>query len=149
MESLAVRMVGINRLYFKEVEHVLDRKSLSTFPEHGLMPASQARPWTLRRDGVALTVRLTPKSARDALEGIEHLADGRAVLKARVRAVPEAGAANAALIRLLVEALSVPARAIRLESGATSRVKTFFLEGDAGALETRLIAVLGGDGESP
>ena len=34
MESLAIHMVGTNRLYFKEVEHVLDRKSLSTFPEH-------------------------------------------------------------------------------------------------------------------
>ena len=34
MESLAIHMVGLNRLYFNEVEHVLDRKSLSTFPEH-------------------------------------------------------------------------------------------------------------------
>ena len=63
--------------------------------------------------------------------------------------MPEAGAANAALMRLLAEALSMPARAIRLESGTTSRVKTLFFEGDAGALETRLIVVLGGDGESP
>ncbi len=36
MESLAIHMVGTNRLYFIEVEHVLDRKSLSTFPEHAL-----------------------------------------------------------------------------------------------------------------
>ena len=88
---------------------------------------------------MALTVRLTPKSTRDALEGIERLADGRAVLKARVRAVPEAGAANAALMRLLAEVLSVPARAIKLESGATSRVKTLFLEGNAEALERFLL----------
>ena len=36
MESLAIHMFGTNRLYFNEVEHVLDRKSLSTFPEHAL-----------------------------------------------------------------------------------------------------------------
>jgi uncharacterized protein len=29
-------------------------------------------------------VRLTPKGGRDAIDGIERLADGRAVLKARV-----------------------------------------------------------------
>ncbi|MGB8276857.1 MAG: DUF167 family protein [Methylovirgula sp.] len=107
------------------------------------MRPSQAYPWTPRRDGLALTVRLTPKSARDALEGIEQLADGRAVLKARVRAVPEAGAANAALIRLLAKALGLPASAVSLESGATGRVKTLLLKGDAGALEMRLGAVLG------
>lgn len=76
------------------------------------------------------------------MEGIEQLADGRAVLKARVRAVPEAGAANAALMHLLAEALALPNRAVSLESGATSRVKTLFLKGDAGALETRLTALL-------
>ena len=98
---------------------------------------------------MTLTVRLTPKSARDALEGIERRADGRAVVKARVRAVPEAGAANAALIRLLAEVLAMPVRAIKLESGATSRVKTLFLEGNAEALDARLMAILGGDGDSP
>lgn len=108
-----------------------------------------ARPWAPRRGGVALTVRLTPKSARDALEGIEQLADGRAVVKARVRAVPEAGAANSALIRLLAEALAMPARAIKLESGATSRVKILLLEGDAEVLDMRLAAIWGQDSDSP
>ncbi|MHB8885670.1 MAG: DUF167 family protein [Methylovirgula sp.] len=107
------------------------------------------RPWAPRRDGVALTVRLTPKSARDALEGIEQLADGRAVVKARVRAVPEAGAANTALIRLLAEALALPARAIKLESGATSRVKVLFLDGDAEVLDMRLAALWGQDRDLP
>ncbi len=106
-------------------------------------PASHPYPWAPRRDGLALTVRLTPKSARDALEGIEQLADGRAVLKVRVRAVPEAGAANAALIRLVAKSLAMPAGAISLETGATGRVKTLFLNGDAEALETRLLALLG------
>ena len=38
------------------------------------------------------------------------LADGRAVLKARVRAAPSEGEANDALIRLIAKALGVPPR---------------------------------------
>ena len=45
--------------------------------------------WSERPDGVTLSVRLTPKADRDALEGCETRDDGRAVLRARVRAVPE------------------------------------------------------------
>ena len=57
-------------------------------------------PFRPRNDGVDLFVRLTPKAAMDRLEGIEISADGRSHLKARVRAVPENGAANQALERL-------------------------------------------------
>lgn len=105
------------------------------------MLAARPYPWAPRRDGVVLTVRLTPKSARDGVEGIERRADGRAVLKVRVRAVPEAGAANAALIRLVAKSLAIPAGAVSLESGASGRVKTLFVTGDAGELELRLAAL--------
>ena len=57
-----------------------------------------------------LDVRLTPRGGRDAIEGVEQLADGRAVLKARVRAAPSEGEANAALCRLIADALG-PRRA--------------------------------------
>ena len=43
-----------------------------------------------------LPVRLTPKSARDEIAGIENFG-GETVLKARVRALPEQGRANEAL----------------------------------------------------
>lgn len=85
-----------------------------------------------------LTVRLTPKSARDGIGGIEQLDDGRPVLKVRVRAVPQDGEANDALVRLLAKALHIPASAVRIESGAGSRIKTLHLRGDAGALATEL-----------
>lgn len=100
-----------------------------------------ALPWSRRGDAIVLSVRLTPKAARDEIAGLDHLSDGRAVLKARVRAQPQDGAANAALIRLLGKALRLPAAAIRLEGGATARVKTLLLDGDAAAIEAALEAL--------
>ena len=96
--------------------------------------------------GVELVVRLTPKSARDAVEGAETAADGRRHLKARVRAVPEKGKANQALVRLLAAALGVPASAVEITSGDTARLKTVRISGDADALEARLAALEGSPG---
>jgi len=90
-----------------------------------------SEPWSLREDGLYLSVRLTPKSSRDEIGGLETLADGRTVLKVRVRAVPQEGEANEALQRLLAKALHVSASAVRIESGASGRVKTLHLKGDA------------------
>ena len=92
------------------------------------------RPWTAAAGGIALTVRLTPKGGRDAIDGIEWLADGRSVLKARVRAVASEGAANAALVRLIAATLGVAPRNVTVTAGATSRIKRLRVEGDAAAL---------------
>ena len=82
--------------------------------------ARRGRRW---RAASTLTVRLTPKGGRDAIDGIEQLADGRSVLKVRVRAAPSEGEANDALIRLIAKALGVPPRDVALAAGATARVK--------------------------
>jgi uncharacterized protein YggU (UPF0235/DUF167 family) len=87
-------------------------------------------PWTAEACGVTLWLRLTPKGGRDAIEGVETLADGRSVLKARVRAAPENGRANTALIELVAKALSAPKKAVTIRSGETSRVKKLFVAGD-------------------
>jgi len=84
--------------------------------------------------GVALSVRLTPKGGRDCIDGIELLADGRSVLKARVCAAPSEGEANAALLRLIAKAAGVPARDVMLTAGATARVKRLAISGDPPAL---------------
>ena len=105
--------------------------------------AAAPQPWTQVADGLVLTVRLTPKGGRDAIEGIERLADGRAVLKARVRAAPSEGAANAALVRLIADAFNVPPRAVTLMAGATARLKRVKIAGDAAALATRLATIVG------
>ena len=98
-------------------------------------------PWRASGEAVLLSLRLTPKSSRDAIEGVESLSDGRSVLKARVRAVPEDGKANEALLRLLANALDLPMRAMRLVSGATGRTKVIRIEGSPDAIAARLAAV--------
>jgi uncharacterized protein YggU (UPF0235/DUF167 family) len=107
---------------------------------------SAPRFFTLRAGGIELHLRLTPKSSREALDGPEIRDDGACVLKARVRAAPEDGKANAALIALLAKQLKIPASRITLASGATSRQKTLFVEGDAAALASRLAELFPGDG---
>jgi uncharacterized protein (TIGR00251 family) len=88
------------------------------------------RPWSAIAGGVALAVRLTPKGGRDAIDGIERLADERAVLKVRVAAPPSEGEANAALVRLLAKAVGVPLRDVALAAGATARIKRLVISGD-------------------
>ena len=83
-------------------------------------------------------VRLTPKGGRDAIEGWWMDSAGHRALKARVAAPPEDGKANAALIGLLAHALEVRTSAVRIVSGAASRMKTIEVEGD----EARLSALL-------
>lgn len=93
----------------------------------------------LTAGGIELHVRATPKGGRDALDGVAVLSDGRSVLKVRVRAAPEDGAATAAVARVIAGALGVPASRVTLASGATARLKTFRVEGDAEALAAALL----------
>lgn len=89
-----------------------------------------AQPWSATGTGVVVTVRLTPRGGRDALDGIATLADGQAVLKARVRAAPTEGEANAALVALLAKAVDVPKANVGLIAGQTARIKRLAIAGD-------------------
>lgn len=91
--------------------------------------------------GLLLHVRLTPKSSKDCLEGIDETADGKHHLKVRVRALPDKGKANKALIAFLAKQLSVAKSEISLVSGATSRHKILKFDGDS-AHQTALIQQL-------
>ena len=91
--------------------------------------------------GVEIIVRLTPKSSRDAIDGADTGSDGRSYLKARVRAVPEKGRANDALVRLLAGALGRPPSTMTIRSGGTSRLKTVFVAGEASEIVQRLDAL--------
>jgi hypothetical protein len=84
---------------------------------------------------VRLTVRLTPRGGRDAVEGWARDEAGRAYLKVRVAAAPVDGAANAALVKLIARALKRPAGAVSIASGESARIKQLEIEGvDAEAL---------------
>jgi uncharacterized protein (TIGR00251 family) len=91
-------------------------------------------PWAPTAGGLLVTVRLTPRGGRDAVDGIETRADGRVVLKVRVRAAPSEGEANTALEKLLAGAVGVPPRDVTLVSGATARIKTVKILGHGPSL---------------
>lgn len=103
-----------------------------------------ARPWSAIGGGVTLRVRLTPRGGRDAVEGIAALSDGSTVIAARVRAVPEKGAANAALEALLAKTLGLPRSTVSVTAGGTARLKTVTLTGDPAALAAALEKTFGG-----
>ncbi len=100
--------------------------------------SSGERPWLASPDGVTLAVRLTPKGGRDAIDGVERLADGRSVLKVRVRAAASDGEANAALIKLLAKTLGVAPRDVSLVAGATARLKRLKIGGSGATLAAAL-----------
>lgn len=97
-----------------------------------------AAAWRIVGGAVELKVRLTPKSAREGVEGLQRLGDGNWVVTARVRAVPEGGKANAALEKLIAGLAGVAKRDVSLVAGARGRIKTLRIAGDAGAVIERL-----------
>lgn len=76
-----------------------------------------------------LAVRLTPRAGADRIDGWETDAAGRRHLKARVRAAPVDGEANAALETLLAKALGVPRSSVRVVRGASARLKQVAVDG--------------------
>ena len=100
-------------------------------------------PWRAGAGCVIVRVRITPKSSKDAVDGVEQTAEG-AALKARVRAVPADGEANAALLKLLAAWLGVPKGNVRLAHGGKARLKSVEITGSADEIEARLVKRLAG-----
>ena len=98
-------------------------------------------PWRYSSEGISVSLRVTPRGGRDDICGIETLANGRRVVKVRVRAIAEGGEANRAVTELLAKALGVPKARVRLLSGATSRVKQIAVDGDPTELGEALRAL--------
>ncbi len=94
-----------------------------------------------QEDGVRLAVRVTPRAAQSAVQGIETDAAGRAWLAVRLTAPPEAGKANAALIKLLAKRWRLPARDFRLVGGATARRKVLHVQGPPAQLLAEIRAI--------
>jgi uncharacterized protein len=85
-----------------------------------------------------ISVRLTPKGGRDALEGWAADGTGARHLKARVAAPAEDGKANLALRALIADALGVAPSKVAIVAGASARWKRLEIEGDPMALAARL-----------
>ncbi len=74
--------------------------------------------------GVEIAVKVVPGASRDRIVG--PLGDD---LKIQVAAPPEKGRANAAVVRLLAEALGVSENKVSVVAGPTSPRKTVRVEG--------------------
>lgn len=104
-------------------------------------------PWRYSTDGISIALRVTPRGGRDQIDGIETLANGRSVVKLRVRAIAEGGEANRAVTELLAKALGVPKARVRLLSGVTSRLKQVAVDGDPRLLGDTLRSLTAGNSE--
>ena len=87
-------------------------------------------PWRYSTGGISIALRVTPRGGRDDIDGIETLANGRSVVKVRVRAVADGGEANRAVTELLAKVLGVPKARVKIVSGVTSRLKQVAVDGD-------------------
>jgi uncharacterized protein (TIGR00251 family) len=91
-------------------------------------------PWRYSTGGISVALRVTPRGGRDGIDGIETLANGRSVVKVRVRAIAEGGEANRAVTELIAKALGVSRAKVKILSGVTSRLKQVAIDGDPRAL---------------
>jgi uncharacterized protein len=90
-------------------------------------------------DATRLRLRVSPGAKRAAVVG--RYGEG---WKVRVAAPPEAGRANAAVVRLIATAVSVSPEAVRLVSGHSGRDKIVELAGiDAASTDRRLASAAG------
>lgn len=80
--------------------------------------------------GTLLTIKLTPKASKNAIQGWADGPDGTRILKCSVTAVPEKGKANEALINMLSKEWRLPKKAFSLIRGETDRLKQIRIEGE-------------------
>jgi uncharacterized protein (TIGR00251 family) len=101
--------------------------------------------WLIRHaEGVRAALKVTPRAVSSGVKGIEVDGAGRGYLAVRVNAPPEAGKANAALIKLLARRWRLPQRDLEVISGARARRKVLQIHGSPEALIARLEAIEGG-----
>src|SRR3984893_11194029 len=91
-------------------------------------------PWRYSTQGISVALRVTPRGGRDEIDGLETLANGRTVIKVRVRAIATGRAANRPAMELIARARGVAKARVRILSGATSRLKQIAVDGDPAKL---------------
>ncbi|MEL6819438.1 MAG: DUF167 domain-containing protein [Pseudomonadota bacterium] len=92
-------------------------------------------------DTVQIFIKVTPNAAEDAVGAVERQADDTLRLAVRVRATPENGAANTAVIKLLSRHFGISKSALRMSHGQQGRLKTIVAP-DSEALRAQLEALV-------
>ena len=82
-------------------------------------------------DGIIIELRVTPKSSRNQIDGVYPAADGSLSLKIKVRAQPEKGRANQAVIAIMSKFLEQPKLCLEMISGLADRRKSLLVRADA------------------
>jgi uncharacterized protein len=93
--------------------------------------------------GARVALKVTPRAPSSGVQGVEIDGIGRTHLAVCVSAPPEAGKANAALIKLLAKRWRMPQGAFEVVSGAGARRKVLHIHGPPGELIARLRAIEG------
>ena len=93
--------------------------------------------WRTLPGGVSVAVKVQPKSRRPGIQGCSVSARGPC-LRIGVSEAAEDGRANRAACAVLADALDVPASAVAVTAGQTSRDKTLQVAGDNSRLAARL-----------
>jgi len=91
------------------------------------------QPWRGSPAGIRVLVRVSPRSAREGVEGLVETAQGGA-LAVRVRAVAEKGEANRAVEKVIAAWIGVGRRSVAVSAGGRSRLKTVEIVGEPAAL---------------
>jgi uncharacterized protein (TIGR00251 family) len=96
--------------------------------------------WRPAADSVSVAVKVQPKSRRPGVQGRAPSVAGER-LRIGVSEAAEDGRANRAACATLAEAVGVPASAVAVVAGQTSRDKTLRVQGDPAAIGARLEAL--------
>ena len=96
-----------------------------------------------RPQSARLFVRVSPGASKDAIDGIWQGPGGERRLIVKVRAAPDKGKANDAVINLLSKQLGLPRSAISITAGQTARLKTVCINENVRALRAAMTKLTG------
>lgn len=104
------------------------------------MSEQSTPPYRRVDQGIVLVVRVSPNASKEGIGGLWQGADAgnRAVemaLQVKVRAQPQDGQANKAVIAVIAKALGVPRSSLSIISGPKDRLKQVLIEGEPSILE--------------
>ena len=77
-----------------------------------------------------LACKVTPRSGKDQVMGVQVASDGSREVALRVTAPPDKGKANKAVVKLLAKELGVPKSGVQVARGETSHHKLLLLDCD-------------------